>query len=73
MLRRLRNEPPGAIYGANLPDNFPGAFRLSAKYGAKFIRFGSVCGRLSPGEDAIRGFRTNSGGTAAQCRWAACD
>lgn len=52
VLRWLRDELPDAIYGVNILGDFPSAFRLSDKYGAKFIQIDSVCGHLPPDKDA---------------------
>ena len=40
-----------AVYGVNILGNYQEAFRLAAKYGARFIQIDSVCGHLAPEYD----------------------
>lgn len=39
------------IYGVNILGDYPSAFALAGKYGAKFIQIDSVCGHLTPERD----------------------
>lgn len=52
VLRWLSENHPEAIYGVNILGNYRAAFRLAAKYGAKFVQIDSVCGHLKPERDA---------------------
>lgn len=51
VLRWLSESHPEAIYGVNILGNYRAAFRLAAKYGAKFVQIDSVCGHLKPERD----------------------
>lgn len=51
VLRWIRSAHPDAVYGVNILGDYPLAFDLAGKYGAKFIQIDSVCGHLTPGRD----------------------
>ena len=51
VLAWIQKAYPDAVYGINVLGNYQEAFRLAAKYGAKFIQVDSVCGHLSPKYD----------------------
>lgn len=51
VLKWLQSAHPDAIYGTNILGDYPWAFELARKYGAKFIQIDSVCGHLSPEKD----------------------
>ncbi len=51
VLRWMHYNHPDAIYGVNILGDYPLAFELAGKYGAKFIQIDSVCGHLDPERD----------------------
>lgn len=51
VLAWLHNTHHDAIYGVNILVDYPWAFELGRKYGAKFIQIDSVCGHLAPEKD----------------------
>lgn len=51
VLAWIQKTYPNAAYGVNILGNYQDAFRLAAKYGAKFIQIDSVCGHLEPKHD----------------------
>lgn len=51
VLKWIHDVHPDAIYGVNILGDYPLAFELARKYGAKFIQIDSVCGHLTPDND----------------------
>lgn len=51
VLQWIAKAHPDSVYGINILGNYPLAFELAGKYGAKFIQIDSVCGHLSPDKD----------------------
>lgn len=51
VLKWIQETYPDAIYGVNILGDSEDAFRLAAKYGAKFVQIDSVCGHLEPDMD----------------------
>lgn len=51
VLEWVQKAHPEAIYGVNILGDYPWAFELARKYGAKFIQIDSVCGHLIPEND----------------------
>lgn len=49
----IHSEHPEVIYGVNILGDYPVAFELAEKYGAKFIQIDSVCGHEEPTEDIL--------------------
>ena len=52
VLAWMQETHPDAVYGVNILGDLETAFRLSGKYGVKFIQVDSVCGHLVPKQDA---------------------
>ncbi len=53
VLAWMQQEHPDAIYGLNVLGNYPFAFKLAKKYGAKFVQIDSVCGHLESNSDEV--------------------
>ncbi len=51
VLKWIYSEHPDAVYGVNILGDYPLAFELAGKYGAKFIQIDSVCGHLDTDRD----------------------
>lgn len=51
VLRWMHSAHKDEIYGVNILGDYPLAFELAGKYGAKFIQIDSVCGHLTPNKD----------------------
>lgn len=65
VLQWLHSTYPDKVYGLNILGDYPLAFEMAAKYGAKFVQIDSVCGHLPPDKDeeyaeALRYYRNNS-------------
>ncbi len=52
-LAYLQEFYPDAIYGVNVLGDESLSFELAERYGAKFIQIDSVCGHLTPEQDAL--------------------
>jgi predicted TIM-barrel enzyme len=52
VLKWLKEERPHYCYGVNVLDQFSKSYLLAEEYGAKFMQVDSICGHLTPEEDA---------------------
>jgi uncharacterized protein len=53
VLENFARHAPGTIVGLNLLRDFRRGFELANDFGLAFLQIDSVCGHLSPGEDAV--------------------
>ena len=52
VLAVLKRDYPDVLYGVNVLGDIKAAFKLAKRYGAKFIQIDSICGHLTPAEEA---------------------